>query len=268
MRKPGKTYFASDFHLGVDGLHSSREREQKIVRWLEEIKGDADAIYLVGDVFDFWFEYQTVVPKGYVRLLGKLAELRDLGIAIYFFTGNHDMWMFRYFEEEFGIPIYRKPIVREIYGKTFFIGHGDGLGPGDHGYKFLKKVFANPVCQWLFERLHPNFGVALASYWSRKSRSVQPLGKKFYGEDKEWLIIYSNQKLETTPADYFVFGHRHLPINHVLKNGTSRYINLGDWLFDYAYAVFDGQNMELQFFENDAGKVFGNQNLTNQPSEP
>ncbi|MEZ5039911.1 MAG: UDP-2,3-diacylglucosamine diphosphatase [Saprospiraceae bacterium] len=267
MIKRGKIYFASDFHLGVDVRQSSADRERKIVRWLDQIKTDAEAVYLVGDIFDFWFEYKTVIPKGFVRLLGKLAELRDAGIAIYFFTGNHDMWMFRYFEEELGIPIYRKPILREIHGKTFFIGHGDGLGPGDFGYKFIKKVFANPICQWLFERLHPNFGVWLASYWSRKSRSVQPIGKTFYGEENEWLILYANRKLATVSADFFVFGHRHLPIDHVLNDGKSRYINLGDWLFDYTYAVFDGQNMELQFFENDAGKVFGNQNLTNQPSE-
>jgi len=155
-----KVYFASDFHLGIDARLSSREREKQLVRWLEQIRKDAYSIYLVGDVFDFWFEYKTVVPKGYVRLLGKLAELRDEGIPIYFFTGNHDMWMFSYFEEELGIPIYREPIVREIMGKTFFIGHGDGLGPGDHGYKFIKRVFANPVCQWLFERLHPKIGRA------------------------------------------------------------------------------------------------------------
>ena len=137
-----KVYFASDFHLGIDGRLTSGEREKQIVRWLEYIREDAAAIYLVGDVFDFWFEYTTVVPKGYVRLLGKLAELRDQGIPIYFFTGNHDMWIFRYFEEEMGIPTYRKPIRREIMGKQFLIGHGDGLGPGDYGYKRIKKVFA------------------------------------------------------------------------------------------------------------------------------
>src|SRR5690606_23027915 len=152
-------YFASDFHLGIDTRLSSSERERQVVRWLDFVKNDAQEIYLVGDLFDFWFEYKTVIPKGYSRLLGKLSELRDGGLPIYFFTGNHDMWMFRYFENEMGIPIYRQPIERELLGKKFIIGHGYGVGPGDYGYIFIKKVFANPVCQWLFERLHPNFGI-------------------------------------------------------------------------------------------------------------
>ncbi len=255
MRK-GKIYFASDFHLGIDARHTSVERERQIVRWLDMIKTDAAEIYLVGDVFDFWFEYATVVPKGYVRLLGKLAELRDMGIPIYFFIGNHDMWMFRYFEEEFDIPIYRKPIVRELLGKTFFIGHGDGLGPGDHGYKFIKKVFANPVCQWLFARLHPNFGIRLANFWSHKSRESNKIETEFYGEDKERLIAYANRKLDQKYADYYIFGHRHLPIDYTLKNEKSRYINLGEWMNYNSYAVFDGEDLEIKFFENEGATYF------------
>ncbi len=254
----GKTYFVSDFHLGVDAKLTSRERERQIVNWLDMIKEDADSLYLVGDVFDYWFEYGKVIPKGYARLFGKLAELRDSGLPIYFFTGNHDMWMFRYFEEEFDIPIYRKPIVRKIQGKTFFIGHGDGLGPGDHGYKFIKKVFSNPVCQWLFERLHPNFGLWLMQFWSGRSReATSPDEGSFLGEDNEWLITFCNEKIQEVEVDYFIFGHRHLPIDHTLKNGHSRYINLGDWLFHNSYAVFDGENLDIQFFENEEGKVFG-----------
>jgi len=251
-----KIYFASDFHLGSDAKYSSREREHQIVRWLDSIRADAEAIYLVGDIFDFWFEYKTVVPKGYVRLLGKLAELRDAGIPIFFFIGNHDMWMFKYFEEELGIPIYRKPIVEKLKGKTFFIGHGDGLGPGDHGYKFLKKVFSNPLCQWLFARLHPNFAIGLANFWSNRSRDSNPAEEKFLGEDKEWLLQYANRKLDTVAADFFVFGHRHLPIDYTLKNGTSRYINLGEWMNYNSYACFDGETMEVCFFENLEGACF------------
>jgi UDP-2,3-diacylglucosamine hydrolase len=246
------TYFASDFHLGVNGRLPSAERERQIVRWLDTVSKDAEAIYLVGDVFDFWFEYRSVVPKGYVRLLGKLAELRDGGLPIYYFTGNHDMWVFRYFENELGIPTYREPIVRDIHGKTFFIGHGDGLGPGDHGYKFLKKVFANPVCQWLFARLHPNFGIGLAHFWSGKSRALYPEAPRFLGEEKEWLIHFANEKLDTLHVDYFIFGHRHLPIHHVLKNGTSHYINLGEWLYAASYGVFDGEEVEIAYFEKEA----------------
>jgi UDP-2,3-diacylglucosamine hydrolase len=249
-----KTYFASDFHLGIDANLTSVEREKKIVRWLNSIQNDAETIYLVGDIFDFWFEYKTVVPKGYVRLLGTLATLRDAGIKISFFTGNHDMWMFRYLEDEMGIPIHRQPIITQINGKTFFIGHGDGLGPGDHSYKFLKKIFASPLCQWLFARLHPNFGVGVATYWSHSSRAAQPTWEmEFLGEDQEWLIQYANKKLLEQPnIDYFVFGHRHVPTDFLLKNNKSRYMNIGDWMFNYSYGVFDGEKMKIDFFERES----------------
>jgi UDP-2,3-diacylglucosamine hydrolase len=261
-----KVYFASDFHLGIDTHLSSREREKVVVRWLDAIKHDAHSIYLVGDVFEFWFEYKTVVPKGFIRLFGKLAALRDAGIPIYFFTGNHDMWMFRYFEDELGIPIYRAPIVREIMGKTFFIGHGDGLGPGDYGYKLIKRIFANKTCQWLFERLHPNFGIGLANFWSGKSRAAQgDETHEFLGEEKEWLIAYIKRKMQTVKADYFIFGHRHLPIDYTIKGTQVRYINLGEWMNFNSFASFDGENLELSFFENDNGKIYGNKPLQ-QPS--
>ncbi len=253
-----KTYFASDFHLGATGQLSSTEREQKIVRWLDFVKDDAAHIYLLGDVFDFWFEYKQVIPKGYTRLFGKLAELTDAGIPITFFIGNHDMWMFRYFEEELGIPILRKPKSIDISGKKFLIGHGDGLGPGDHGYKFIKKIFANPTCQWFFARIHPNLGVGIASYWSRKSRAAQKYESvnHWLGEDKEWLAQYANQKLDETFFDYFVFGHRHIPIDLTLNNGKSRYINLGEWLSQYSYAVFDGKDIQIHFFESDSRTIY------------
>lgn len=253
-----KIYFASDFHLGIDAKLTSLEREKKIVRWLDFIKHDAQEIYLVGDVFDFWFEYRSVVPKGYVRLFGKLAELRDQGIPIFFFIGNHDMWMFKYFETEFDIPIIRKPIVKEWNGKKFFIGHGDGLGPGDHGFKFIKKVFANPICQFLFGSIHPTWGMGLANFWSQKSRAVSPADLKFLGENKEWLVQFCNEKIDTLDADFFIFGHRHLPIDYTLKNGTSRYINIGEWMHACSYATFDGDDVKIHFFENEEGEVFYN----------
>ncbi len=252
-----KTYFVSDFHLGTDGRLTSRDREKQIVRWLDEIVKDAKELYLVGDVFDYWFEYKQVVPKGFVRLLGKLAELRDNGLPIYFFTGNHDMWMFRYLEDEFDIPIYRKPIIREINGKKFYIGHGDGLGPGDYGYKFIKWVFGNPICQWLFERLHPNFGLWLMRFSSGSSRQAHPPKPQFLGEQKERLVQFCNEQLIQGDFDYFIFGHRHLPIDHTLKNGNSRYINLGEWINYNSYAVFDGEQLAIKFFENEDGTVFG-----------
>ncbi len=256
---PGKKiYFASDFHLGMDGRVSSRERELQLLRWMDLIAADAGELFLVGDLFDFWFEYHTVVPKGYVRFLGKLAELRDQGPHIHIYTGNHDMWMLDYFESEFGIPVYHRPVVREFGGKTFFIGHGDGLGPKDYGYKLLKKVFRNPLCQWAFARLHPNFGVGLANFLSGRSRAANPPDPKFLGEEGEWLIAYCHRKLGVVPADYYIFGHRHLPIDYLLNNGKSRYINLGDWLQYNTYGIFDGMDMRLAFFERPNGEIFGN----------
>jgi UDP-2,3-diacylglucosamine hydrolase len=257
-----KTYFASDFHLGIEGRLTSLEREKKIVRWLDSIAPDAAAIYLVGDIFDYWFEYKQVIPKGYTRLLGKLAELRDAQIPIYFFTGNHDMWMFHYFEDELGIPIYRKPIVREIQGKTFFIGHGDGLGPDDYGYKFIKSVFNHPVNQWLFARLHPNLALGLMRMVSGRSRlrHDKELEKQFFGE-AEWLVRYAERKILTVPADYFIFGHRHMPIDWTLQNQKSRYINLGEWFERCTYAVFDGNDISIQVFENKPVTIYKNKSF-------
>jgi UDP-2,3-diacylglucosamine hydrolase len=242
-----RVYFASDFHLGTPNPVASREREKRIVRWLNDIAADAAHIFLVGDIFDFWFEYKEVIPKGYTRLLGKLAALRDKGIGISVFIGNHDMWMNGYFESELDIPVYYEPQTYNIGGKLFYIGHGDGLGPGDHGYKMLKKVFRNPVCRWLFSLIHPSWGIGLANYFSRKSRAATGGElEKFLGEENEWLAIYSKEILQHTHFDYFIYGHRHLPLD--LKVGPdSRYINLGDWLHYFSYAMFDGSNTALLY---------------------
>ncbi len=248
-----KIYFLSDFHLGAPDHASSLEREKAVVQFLDEIKNDAAEIFLVGDVFDFWYEYRKVVPKGYVRLLGKLAELTDAGISIHFFVGNHDMWMNDYLQKELNIPVYYEPKEFERNGKKFLIGHGDGLGPGDHKYKRLKKLFRNPACKWLFGILPPAIGMGLANYLSRRSRAQTGAAEEiFLGEDKEWLIIYCKEMLQQKKFDFFVFGHRHLAIDHRL-NEESRYINLGDWLRYYTYAVFDGSSMELRSYKgNDA----------------
>lgn len=243
-----KIYFASDCHLGVPDYDSSLVREKFFVKWLDTIKTDAKEIYLLGDVFDYWFEYRQVVPKGFVRLLGKLAELSDSGIKIHYFTGNHDMWMFGYFTKELNIPIYRKPIEIEMNGKKFFIGHGDGIGPDDYGYKFIKIVFSNKVCQWLFARLHPNFGIWLTKYFSRKSRIANgETDEVFLGEEKERLIQFINNKEKETHFDYYIFGHRHLPID--LSIGNSRYLNLGDWVKHNSFACWDGEKLELKSFQ-------------------
>lgn len=243
---PGKKiYFASDFHLGVPNAAQSLVREKKLVQWLSDIEKDAQHIFLVGDIFDFWFEYKTVVPRGFTRLLGKLASLTDRGIQVHYFTGNHDMWTFGYLEKETGVSLYRNPIEVRIQNKLFYVGHGDGLGPGDHGYKLIKKVFASPVSQWLFARLHPNFGIGLANFWSGKSRAANgPVDEVFMGEDKEWLIIYCKEVLQKKHYDYFIFGHRHLLLDVALGE-KSRYINLGDWFKNPHFAVFNGETFQL-----------------------
>ncbi|MBK6525978.1 MAG: UDP-2,3-diacylglucosamine diphosphatase [Crocinitomicaceae bacterium] len=240
-----KIYFASDFHLGAPSYESSLEREKRIVAWLEEVRIDAAEIFLIGDVFDFWFEYKRAIPKGFVRLQGKIAEITDSGIPVHWFIGNHDMWIFDYIPKELGVKMYKTEIEREFFGKKFMIGHGDGLGPGDRGYKFIKKVFRNKVCQWMFARLHPNFGIGLANFLSRKSRvSTGQADATFYGEDKEMLIQFCKSKLSEKHFDYFVFGHRHLPIEFELS-ANSKYINIGDWITYFSYAVFNGDKLEL-----------------------
>lgn len=246
---PGKKiYFISDFHLGVPNDTDSRKREDKIVSWLNSIKHDAQILYLMGDVFDYWFEYKEVVPRGYVRLLGKLAELSDAGVEMHYFTGNHDMWVFDYLPKEIGLQIHRAPIQKQYNGKKFFLGHGDGLGPGDFGYKFIKKVFANKLAQWLFARVHPNTGIGLMKFFSRKSRIATGTSDDVYlGDDKEWLMIYCREVLQKEHYDYFIFGHRHMPLDKQL-NGQSRYINLGEWINHFTYAVFDGQELMLKKF--------------------
>lgn len=238
-------YFLSDFHLGAPNHATSLEREKRIVRFLDRIRDDAHTIFIMGDLFDFWYEYKKVVPKGFVRILGKLAELTDAGIKIRFFVGNHDMWMNGYFEEELNIPVYYDPVEFTFNDKKFLIGHGDGLGPGDLRYKFMKKVFRSKFARFLFGMLHPTWGIGLANYFSRKSRATTGIGEAhFLGEDKEWLIAYCRKVLTQKHIDYFVFGHRHLPLEYKL-NEQSTYINLGDWIKYFSYAVFDGQKMHL-----------------------
>ncbi len=244
-----KIFFASDFHLGVPNHHESLLREKRIVRWLDSIKGEAHSIYLLGDIFDFWFEYKHAIPKGFIRLQGKLAELRDAGIPIFFFTGNHDMWMFDYFPTTLGIPVYKNPQVLRVGNHKLYMGHGDGLGPGDTTYKIIKKFFNSALCQWLFARIHPNLGIGIANYWSRKSRiSNMKREEKFEAKEKEFLWHYCHEVEQREHHNYYIFGHRHLPLD--LPVGTmSRYINLGEWVNFNTYAVYDGHTVTLKKFE-------------------
>lgn len=248
MATRNKIYFASDFHLGTGTYASSRDREDRLVRWLDFIKADAAEVFLMGDVFDFWFEYKTVVPKGYIRFLGKLAELADSGIKLWFFKGNHDMWMFDYFERELGATIISNELEIECNGKKFYLHHGDGLGPGDTFYKFLKGFFRSKFCQWLFARIHPNLGVGVANYWSAHSRIANDKKEDNKPGQQEWLVIFCRELLQTHFYDYLIFGHRHLPLDIQLSD-KSRYINLGEWVNASSYGVFDGETVSLKYFE-------------------
>lgn len=244
--------FLSDFHLGVPNHLDSLEREKRICALLNLYASKVTDIFFVGDIFDFWFEYNTVAPKGYYRLLGKLAELSDLGIQLHFFKGNHDMWMRDLFNQEFKAKIYTQPITLELNGKKIYIGHGDGLGPGDFKYKLLKKFFASSICQFLYRWIHPDIGMAIANYFSFRSRYSQPLEpEKYLGNNREWLYLFCREELKKTQPDFFIFGHRHLAIYQPIENTKSIYINLGDWLVFNTYAVFDGNEVSLYQYDTD-----------------
>jgi len=243
-----KIYFVSDHHFGLPNSSESLKREKLFVQWLDQVKTKAETIFILGDLFDVWYEYKRAIPKGFVRVLGKLAELSDAGIPIYFFTGNHDMWMLDYLEKELNIPIFFEPKEFEINHKKFLIGHGDGLGPGDRKYKFLKKIFKNSGAQCLFRWLHPDLGLKLAQYLSMKNKYISgEEDVQFQGKEKEWLYLYAKKYLENKAIDYFVFGHRHLPLEMQL-NEQSIYLNTGDWLKHFSYIEFDGKTHELKYF--------------------
>lgn len=242
-------YFASDFHLGSDLVEDSRLREERIIKWLDHILPTCKELFILGDMFDYWFEYKKVVPKGFIGLLSKLKEFTSKKIPVHVFTGNHDMWMFDYLQEEIGVKLYKKPITKELSGKKFFLGHGDGLGPGDHGYKFIKSVFASKVNQKLFSWIHPDIGISLMKYFSRSSRK-EYIAEKFEGTEKEWLVQFCEQTIKDSYFDYFIFGHRHIAIDHLLSNSKSRYINLGDWISLHTYVKYDGNKLELLKFDD------------------
>ncbi|MCZ2130980.1 MAG: UDP-2,3-diacylglucosamine diphosphatase [Bacteroidia bacterium] len=243
-----KIYFASDFHLGFERESDNHTREITVVKWLSQIQKDAAEVYLLGDIFDFWFEYKTVIPKGFTRFLGKIAEMVDSGIAVTIFKGNHDMWMFGYLEKELGVKIISDELCIERAGKKFFLHHGDGLGKGEFGYKFIKFIFRNTFFQWLFARFHPNFGIRLAKFLSAGSRKANYRSDLEYkGDDNEFLTQFALSKLKQEYFDYFIFGHRHLPLDIHLQN-NSCYINLGEWVTHYTYAEFDGNGLELKTY--------------------
>jgi UDP-2,3-diacylglucosamine hydrolase len=246
MGNAEKVYFISDVHLGLYPPEQSARREKLLVSWLESIKKDASELYLVGDIFDFWHEYKHVIPTGHTRFLGKLAELADSGIKLHFFTGNHDIWVYGYLSREIGLTVYREPVIREMGGKRFYIGHGDAVGPGDKGYKLLKGIFTNPVLQWLFARIHPNSAVGFGRRWSKSSRYAKGIvAEPFRGDEKEFQVVFAKETLKKERFNYFIFGHRHVP--YMIRLAEDSYvINLGDWINNFTYAVWDGKELLLK----------------------
>ena len=244
LKKEHIAYFASDFHLGTPDNLSSKDRENEIIEWLNFISIDATHLFLVGDIFDFWFEYKHVIPKGFVKLQAKIGELVDKGIEVHLFHGNHNMWMFDYFKTELGVKIHSNELIIELNGELIYISHGDGIGPGDRGYKFIKRIFRNKLCQWLFARVHPNFGIGLAKYFSTKSRKkTGHLDEKFDGIENEWIYQYILEQHFKINAKTYIFGHRHLHLH--IKNDTFQYFNLGEWLHHNSYVRFSLDTWQL-----------------------
>ncbi|MDR2806112.1 MAG: UDP-2,3-diacylglucosamine diphosphatase [Dysgonamonadaceae bacterium] len=239
-------YFVSDLHLGSDLLEPPKTTEKRFVRWLDTIRDDAKALYLLGDIFDFWFEYKKTVPRGFTRFLGKIAEMHDSGVEIHFFTGNHDCWMFDYFQQELGIAVHTAPLRTTIGGKTFYLAHGDGLGDDSRSFHLIRFIFHNRTCQWMFARIPSRWGIGFAHGWSRHNRKkdiARPVG--YLGEDKEHLALYSKQYIQEHPdTDYLIFGHRHILLDWRL-NRKSRMLIIGDWMTYFSYAVFDGKELTL-----------------------
>jgi UDP-2,3-diacylglucosamine hydrolase len=245
MAEKNKIYFISDAHLGLYPANRSAEREKMLVHWLDSIKEETEELYLLGDIFDFWHEYRKVVPRGFTRFLGKLAELSDNGTKIHFFTGNHDLWVYDYLPAEIGLKVYRKPVIRDLDGFRFYIGHGDGVGKGDTGYKLMKAIFTNPILQWLFARIHPNASLALGHRWSRSSRFAKGIiAEPYRGNEREWQVAFAREVIKYQPFDYFIFGHRHLAFDIRIDEKT-HVINLGDWITNFTYAVWQNKTLEL-----------------------
>lgn len=244
-----KTYFLSDAHLGSLVVEDRRAHELRLVRFLDKIKNDARALYLLGDMFDFWFEYKSVVPKGYVRFLGKLAELVDEGIEVHFFIGNHDIWTFGYLEQEIGLKVYRKPTEVEINAKRFYLAHGDGIYDKSIGFRIIRGIFHNRLLQEMFTWLPPRLGLGFGYAWSKSNRlDGRKKDYSYKGEDKEHLVLFAKEYVANHDVDYFVFGHRHILLDLQLKN-KSRVMIIGDWFENFSYAVFDGKDMSLELWE-------------------
>lgn len=248
-----KTYFISDAHLGSLATQDPKEQEKQLCRFLDEIKPQAESLYMLGDIFDFWFEYRNAVPKGFTRLLGKLSELTDNGVAVHFFTGNHDIWCKDYLTKECGVIMHYEPEVVEIEGKTFFLAHGDGLGDRSKSFKFLRVIFHNPFCQWMFRWLHPDLGLPFGLNWAKNSRIKHMQGgteadPPYMGENHEPLVLFAKHYIKEKPeTDYLIFGHRHIELDLMLTR-QNRLLILGDWITQFTYAEFSNGELTLKNF--------------------
>ncbi len=250
-------YFISDAHLGSLAIDHGRMHERRLVRFLDSIKHKAAAVYMLGDMFDFWYEYRTVVPRGYTRFLGKVSELTDMGVEVHFFTGNHDIWAYDYLEKECGVVLHKQPLTTEIYDRIFLLAHGDGLGDADRGFRFIRSVFHNRLCQRLFSALHPRWGMWFGLEWARRSRLKRPDGTEppYMGENKEPLVLYAKSYIREHPSvDYLIFGHRHIELDLQLSK-KARMMILGDWISQFSYAVFDGEHIFLEDYVEGESQV-------------
>ena len=251
MEEKKKIYFASDAHLGLDLDGHPIDREKKLVRWMDRIKPTAKAVYFVGDMFDYWFEYRDVVPKGYTRFIGKMAEFVDSGIPVHLFIGNHDIWMFDYFQKEVGATVYYDSLEVVLDGKNFYIAHGDGLGDPSLMFRFLRSFFRNKFCQRLYKTIHPRLTVPFGYAWSNHNRrkKIGSEGENYLGEDKEYLVEFSKKYRLSHPIDYFVYGHRHIILDLSIDDDKSRVIILGDWIDKFSYGVWDGTLFSIEVFQ-------------------
>jgi UDP-2,3-diacylglucosamine hydrolase len=248
LRETGKIYFVADVHLGAPALANNRVREKLFIAWLEEIRKDAVELYLMGDIFDFWFEFRKVVPQGFTRTLGKIAEIADQGIPVHFFTGNHDMWVFDYLPTELGVKVYKKELKTTLFDKKFYLAHGDGMDADDKGYILLKKIFTSRIIQWFYKLIHPDLTTMLAHNWSKKSRLAKKVGGSEFKGEQEGIYIAAEKILKNEHFDFFVLGHRHRLADLPIGNG-SRFILLGEWIRNFSYGVFDGKQFELKHYE-------------------
>lgn len=248
MSEKGLIYFISDVHLGAKALTNNRERELLLAQWLDEIKPNVAELYLMGDIFDFWYEYKKVAPRGFTRILGRIADITDSGIPVHLFAGNHDLWLKEYLTEEIGVTIHHEQMVKEIRGKKFFLAHGDGLDATDKGYLFLKKIFTNKFMKWMFSRIHPNFAFYLAHKWSSHSRLSKSDYQDNFIVNQDGMYKFAADFLKTNPIDYFVMGHRHRMVNEKME-GNANFILLGDWIGSFSYGIFDGEKFELKKYK-------------------